>query len=128
MIYHQAIFHRYGDPMALLLKKTGHKFTRKPSCFCGKYSPQRCERWKDDSSIPRKRQRTEPYCIIHCTDDNTTLISPNSLDSWKTLQKAGEIRDHEGIQFLVYRLLMTKSRMEYFTIANVEARLHINMT
>ena len=40
-----------------------------------------------DSSIPRKRQRTEPYCIIHCTDDNTTLISPNSLDSWKTLQK-----------------------------------------
>ena len=97
MIYHQAIFHRYGDPMALLLKKTGHKFTREPSCFCGKYSPQRCERWKDDSSIPRKRQRTEPYCIIHCTDDNTTLISPNSLDSWKTLQKAGEIRDHEGI-------------------------------
>ena len=50
-----------------------------------------------DSSIPRKRQRTEPYCIIHCTDDNTTLISPNSLDSWKTLQKAGQIRDHEGI-------------------------------
>ena len=51
-----------------------------------------------DSSIPRKRQRTEPYCILlHCTDDNTTLISPNSLDSWKTLQKAGQIRDHEGI-------------------------------
>ena len=46
-----------------------------------------------DSSIPR----SEPYCIIHCTDDNTTLISPNSLDSWKTLQKAGQIRDHEGI-------------------------------
>ena len=50
-----------------------------------------------DSSIPRKRQRTEPYCKIHCTDDNTKLISPNSLDSWKTLQKAGQIRNHEGI-------------------------------
>ena len=50
-----------------------------------------------DSSIPRKRQRIEPYCIIHCADENTTLISPNSLDSWKTLQKAGQIRDHEGI-------------------------------
>ena len=23
------------------------------------------------------------------------MISPNSLDSWKTLQKAGEIRNHE---------------------------------
>ena len=50
-----------------------------------------------DSSIPRKRQRTEPYWIIHCTDDNTMLISPNSLDSWKMLQKACQIRDHEGI-------------------------------
>lgn len=35
--------------------------------------------------------------MIHCTDDNTKLISPNSLESWKTLQKAGEIREHEGI-------------------------------
>ena len=51
----------------------------------------------NEVGIPCKRQRTDPYCIIHCTDDNTTLISPNSLDSWKTLQKAGEIRDHEGI-------------------------------
>ena len=51
-----------------------------------------------DSSIPHERKRNEPYCIIHCTDDNTTLISPNSLDSWKTLQKAGEIRDHQVIR------------------------------
>ena len=49
-----------------------------------------------DSSIPRKRKRTEPYCIIHCTDDNTKFISPDSLDPWKWLQKAGKIRDHEG--------------------------------
>ena len=50
-----------------------------------------------DSSISCKRQRIEPYCIIHCTDDNTKLISPNSLDSLKTLQKAAEIRKHEDI-------------------------------
>ena len=49
-----------------------------------------------NSSISCKRQRIEPYCIIHCTD-NTKLISPNSLDSWKTLQKAAEIRKHEDI-------------------------------
>ena len=50
-----------------------------------------------DSSIPCKRQNTERYCIKHCTDDNTKLIRPNSLNSWKTMQKAGEIQDHEGI-------------------------------
>ena len=125
MIYHEAIFYRYADPMALLLKKTGHKCTRKPSCFCGKYSPQRCEQIMD-SSILRKRQGTEPYCIIHCTDNDSTSISPNYLDSWETLQKAGEIRDHEA--FLVYRLPMTKSRMEYCTIANVEGHLQTNIT
>ena len=62
----------------------------------GVYSPQRCDKM-GDSSISCKRQRIEPYCIIHCTDDNTKLISPNSLDSWKTLQKAAEIRKHEDI-------------------------------
>ena len=35
--------------------------------------------------------------MIHCTDDDSKLISPNSLESWKSLQKAGEIRDHKGI-------------------------------
>ena len=43
MNYHQAIFHRYGESMALLFKKTGYKCTRKPSCFSGNYSPQRCK-------------------------------------------------------------------------------------
>ena len=51
----------------------------------------------DDSGLPTKRKRSEAYCIIHCTDDNTKLISPNSLELWKTLQRAGEIRNHEGI-------------------------------
>lgn len=44
-----------------------------------------------------KRQRIEPYCMIHCTDDCTQLVTPNSLESWKTLKRAGEIRNHEGI-------------------------------
>ena len=50
-----------------------------------------------ESNIPKKRAKTEPYCLIHCTDDNGKLVSPNSLESWKTLREAGEIRKHEGI-------------------------------
>ena len=50
-----------------------------------------------ESNIPKKRAKTEPYCLIHCTDDNGKLVSPNSLESWKILREAGEIRKHEGI-------------------------------
>ena len=51
-----------------------------------------------ESNLPFKRQRTEvPDCMIHCTDDNTKLISPNSINSWQTLKKAAEVRDHEGV-------------------------------
>lgn len=50
-----------------------------------------------ESNIPKKRAKTEPYCLIHCTDDNGKLVSPNSLESWNTLREAGEIRKHEGI-------------------------------
>ena len=31
------------------------------------------------------------HSLIHCTDDNGKLVSPNSLESWKTLREAGEI-------------------------------------
>ncbi|CAH3170082.1 unnamed protein product [Porites evermanni] len=41
-----------------------------------------------ESNIPKKRAKREPYCLIHCTDDNGKLVSPNSLESWKTLRKA----------------------------------------
>ena len=44
-----------------------------------------------ESNIPKKRAKAEPYCLIHCTDDNGKLVSPNSLESWKTLREAGEI-------------------------------------
>ena len=45
---------------------------------------------------PLKRLRTA--CIIHCTDqDNHQLISPQGVDSWKTLLKAAQIRKHEPL-------------------------------
>ena len=45
---------------------------------------------------PLKRLRTA--CIIHCTDqDNHQLISPQCVDSWKTLLKAAQIRKHEPL-------------------------------
>ncbi|KAG0720428.1 hypothetical protein GWK47_048533 [Chionoecetes opilio] len=42
-----------------------------------------------------KRPRLE--CIIHCSDDNENLISPQSVDSRKTLLRAAQIRRHEPI-------------------------------
>ena len=45
--------------------------------------------------VPKGRAKTEPYCLIHCTEDNRKLVSPNSLQSWKILWEAGEIRKHE---------------------------------
>ncbi|KAG0711467.1 hypothetical protein GWK47_020543 [Chionoecetes opilio] len=42
-----------------------------------------------------KRPRLE--CIIHCSDDNENLISPQTVDSWKTLLRAAQIRRHEPI-------------------------------
>lgn len=35
-------------------------------------------------------------CIIHCSDGDSdlNLVSPQNLDSWKTLRRAAEIRQH----------------------------------
>ena len=33
-------------------------------------------------------------CIIHCSDDESLLISPKDLDSWKSFLKAATIRNH----------------------------------
>ena len=35
--------------------------------------------------------------MIHFSDDDGALVSPNSVESWETLKKAAEIRQHEGI-------------------------------
>ena len=50
-----------------------------------------------ESNIPKKRAKTEPYYLIHCTDYNGKLVSPISLEFWETLREAGEIRKHKGI-------------------------------
>ena len=49
------------------------------------------------SEIPEKRARREKYCLIHCSDDDGALVCPNSVESWKTLRRAAEIRRHEEI-------------------------------
>lgn len=41
--------------------------------------------------------REESRCIIHCTDDNTKLVTLTSLASWKTLLSAAQIRGHSAI-------------------------------
>ncbi|KAG0718105.1 hypothetical protein GWK47_053129 [Chionoecetes opilio] len=42
-----------------------------------------------------KRSRLE--CIIHCSDDNENLISPQSVRLLETLLRAAQIRRHEPI-------------------------------
>ena len=49
------------------------------------------------SEIPERRARREKYCLIHCSDDDGALVCPNSVESWKTLRRAAEIRRHEEI-------------------------------
>ena len=36
-------------------------------------------------------------CIIHCSYDESLLISPKDLDSWKSLLKAATIRNHRPL-------------------------------
>jgi len=43
-----------------------------------------------------KRPRYET-CIIHCSDDESLLVSPKDLDSWESLLKAATIRNHRPL-------------------------------
>ena len=36
-------------------------------------------------------------CTIHCSDDEDKLVSLKSVDSWKTLLRAAQIRNHEPV-------------------------------
>ena len=75
-----------------------------------------------ESNIPKKRAKTEPY-LIHCTNNSGKLASPNSLESWKTLQEAGEIQKHEG--FLSVKVDSDNEVSEVlFTTVNAEVCLH----
>ena len=49
------------------------------------------------SEIPERRARREKYYLIHCSDDDGALVCPNSVELWKTLRRAAEIRRHEEI-------------------------------
>ena len=51
----------------------------------------------EDSEITAKRARREMYCLIHCSDADGALVSPNSVESWRTLRWAVELRHHENI-------------------------------
>ena len=50
----------------------------------------------DPDSNP-KRPRESVDCIIHCTNDNEKLVSPQSVESWNTLVRAARIRKHSPI-------------------------------
>ncbi|KAK5890358.1 hypothetical protein CesoFtcFv8_013883 [Champsocephalus esox] len=49
------------------------------------------------SGTAPKRPRLE--CLIHCTsqDEDSTLVSPKDIGSWKTLLRAAYIRQHAPI-------------------------------
>ena len=51
----------------------------------------------EDSEIPAKRARREMYCLIHCSDTDGVLVSPNAVESWRTLRWAVELRHHENV-------------------------------
>ena len=51
----------------------------------------------EDSEIPEKRARREMYCVIHCSDDDGALVSSNSVESWRTVRRAAELRIHASI-------------------------------
>ncbi len=50
----------------------------------------------DPDSHP-KRPRVSVGCIIHCTNDDEKLVSPQSVESWNTLVRAAWIRKHSPI-------------------------------
>ena len=53
----------------------------------------------EGSEIPAKHGRREMYCLIHCSDNEAALITPNSaaVESWRTLRRAAQLRHNEDI-------------------------------
>jgi len=49
---------------------------------------------EERARLPRKRARMD--CAIHCSDD-AKLVSPQNIESWRTLLRAAEIRKHAPI-------------------------------
>lgn len=42
-------------------------------------------------------KRPKMDCLIHCPDDDSNLLAPTDIDSWKTLLKVADIRGHRPI-------------------------------
>lgn len=55
------------------------------------------EDWVPGPSNLKTKSKFTENCIIHCTDDNSDLVSLQSLDSWKVLLEAATTRQHEGV-------------------------------
>ncbi len=55
--------------------------------------------WLSDGMMqPSARKRARIDCIIHCSDDDSdALVSTQDLDSWNTLLRAAEIRQHDPV-------------------------------
>ena len=47
-------------------------------------------------ALQNMHAKAVPYCIIHCTYEDTTanFIYPKDMASWQTLLKAADIRNH----------------------------------
>ena len=52
-------------------------------------------------------ERTRRECLIYCPseDQNASLIAPKDTDSWKSLLRAAEIRQHAPILDIANDLL-----------------------
>ena len=51
----------------------------------------------ENSEIPANRARREMYCLIYFSDNDRALVRPNSVESWRTLRRAAELRHHKDI-------------------------------
>lgn len=59
---------------------------------------QVCADCLDGVMEPSARKKARIDCIIHCSeDDSDALVSPQDLDSWNTLRRAAEIRQHAPV-------------------------------
>ncbi|CAB1437231.1 unnamed protein product [Pleuronectes platessa] len=50
---------------------------------------------EETSSVPKTQAGMK--CIIHCSSDDSNLVSPQNLEPWQTLLKAAQIRQHAQI-------------------------------
>ena len=55
----------------------------------------------DEANDSPEPKRPKMECIIHCSDDKDKLVSLQGVDSWKTLLRAAQIRNHAPILEMV---------------------------